>query len=103
MDNIRINYETVSSVIGSLKQAVAGSQSELEGLYETAATAIEEYKGEEAEALREVLRAEKELMEEACTFLQKFAESIQFVTDELNTLDNSGASHMAGLKRGYLK
>ncbi len=27
MDNIRINYETVSSVIGSLKQAVAGSQS----------------------------------------------------------------------------
>lgn len=103
MDNIRINYETVSSVIGNLKQAVAGSQSELEGLYETAAAAIEEYKGEEAEALREVLRAEKELMEEACTFLQKFAESIRFVTDELNTLDHSGASYMAGLERGYLK
>lgn len=103
MDNIRINYDTVSSVIGNLKQTITSSQSELESLYERAAAAIEEYKGEEAEALREVLRAEKELMEETCAFLQKFSESIQFVTDELNTLDNSGASFMTGLERGYLK
>ena len=102
MPNINIDYEAVRGKLTELKNKVSTTeQAELENYYGEAANAIEEYKGEQAESLRELGQSEKELMLELCEFLQKFEDSIQFISDELQNLDETGAAHIAAQERGY--
>lgn len=103
MADIRIDYEAVSSVIKELKSGIDGSREELNSTYDRAICSIEEYSGKEADALRKLQIAERDLMRELSVFLQSFADSIQFVTNELANMDGTGAAHMASQPRGYTR
>ncbi len=103
MPNVKISYETVSAKVSELKNAIMSSQSGLEALYTEAMASIEQYSGEEADALRELQDTEKALMLEVCDFLQKFVDSIQFVSNELQELDVTGAAHMQSEPARYKK
>ena len=101
MSDIKIDYEAVSSVIGELRSELANSQGDLNSAYDRAISSIEEYSGKEAEALRQLQNAERQLMRELSSFLLNFANSIQFVTNELANMDGTGAVHMSSQPRGY--
>lgn len=101
MPNISIDYEAVKERIDALKTEILIEQLEMESLYEDVAQTIEEYEGEQAEALREMAQAEKIMMLEVCDFIQKFEDSIQFIVNEMQHLDETGAGCIASQERGY--
>jgi len=87
---IEINYAAVASSVAKIKSTVG--ESHVISAYERAISGFSESKGEQAEALKELLKAEKELAVQLNKTLLKFANSIQSAADELKTVDNKGAN-----------
>lgn len=96
MNRIEINYETIDGIISELVSALNSNQSEIASAYSSLAGSFLESAGEEADALRCLQKAERNLMKEMNGVLIKFGESIRFAADEFKNMDRTGAAVMTG-------
>ncbi|MCP1103069.1 uncharacterized protein YukE [Aequitasia blattaphilus] len=94
MGNLNVNYEEIEAVISSLRASLASEQSEINGIYNQLIGYFSISRGEEADALKELQRAEKRMMTEVATFLQRFSTSVLFASNEFKKFDASGAKSM---------
>lgn len=93
MSVLRINYEEVSSVLSGLDNTLKDTG--IEEAYSQLISGFEESSGEEADALRELLRAEQKMTKELDNTLRQFTSSIRFAVNEFKQLDSKGAAAVA--------
>ena len=84
MSNIYVNYEEVGRVIGNLQGQLKAYEMDLNG---DTLEKLENSSGETAEALRNLQKVEKELMNEVAKTLSVLAGKIRSATNELKNLD----------------
>lgn len=94
MNDIELNYEEIERVISELITTITNQQAMASDSYALLANSFLDSSGEEADALRSLQKAEKELLEELVLVLTKFGNSISFAANEFRTLDQTGASKM---------
>lgn len=92
--NININVESVEAIIGDTISSIDGVQGDINHTYSDLTNLLTEASGDEADALREQLLAEKALATALCNTLKKFSDSIRFAASEFTELDTTGASQM---------
>jgi ElaB/YqjD/DUF883 family membrane-anchored ribosome-binding protein len=93
MNSLHIDYTKVESVISEINTLL--STSEIESAYTQLISQFADSSGEEADALRSLLKAEKGLLNEVKDMLSQFTESVQFAVSEFENLDNKGATAVA--------
>lgn len=86
---LKINYEYISSEVKSIQQKIATSNVTED--YTSLASGFTESKGKQAEALRDLLKAEKKLSKQIDKTFERFAKKIDFVANEFKRLDQSMA------------
>lgn len=91
MNHIELNYDEIASVVSELATALNSDVEDINSIYSQLVGNFTESTGEEADALRELQKAEKNLLETVKETLTKFGESIQFAADEFKTRDSTGA------------
>lgn len=96
MSHIELNYEEIESVISELISSLNCDLEDINSIYSRLAGSFIESAGEEADALRELQKAEKNLMETTKETLTKFGESIKFAAGEFKSMDSTGAAVMGG-------
>ena len=96
MSNIRIDYGEVGNVISLLQQALSDNQTKINNDYSSLVNAFLESSGEEADAIRELQKAEQEVLTGVLNMLSQFAQSIQFAVDEFKNVDTTVAKVMEG-------
>ena len=94
MSSLTIDYSRVKTVLSGLQTTLKNNN--IEGAYSSLIGRFEESSGEEAEALRELLKAEKKLVSEVDQTLSQLAKSIQFAVNEFKQLDIKGATSVSG-------
>lgn len=92
--NMKLDLAALSEVISSTLSVISDLQGEAESVYCDMASAFSESSGDEADALREQLEAEKYVVGELAETLGKFVSSIRFAADELANMDTTGAQYM---------
>lgn len=92
MGSLKIDYDAVESTINSIKSTV--SDSNLISDYDSLLSGFTESKGDQATALRALLRAEKALAAKLNVTIIKFADSIQSSVNEFKKLDKTGSNTM---------
>ncbi len=98
MSYIEINYEETSQAISKIIGELEAAKTEIGGHYSSLAGRFAESSGAEADALRSLQDAEKELMNELIQVLEKLGNSIQLAAGEFRTMDQSIASGMTQRK-----
>lgn len=94
-NNINVSYEQIEAVVGNIQSKLTQKQSDVDSAYASALSVMQEFKGEEADALRSLHEAEKSLMQQINGTLGKLAESVRFAGSQFQNLDSTGAKHMS--------
>jgi len=89
MGSLKIDYSAVESTVNSIKSTVSGSN--VVSDYDSLLSGFTESKGDQAKALRSLLRAEKAMAKQLNTTLIKFAGSIQSAVSEFKNMDTRGS------------
>ena len=89
MGSLKIDYSAVESTVNSIKSTVSGSN--IVSDYDSLLSGFTESKGDQAKAMRSLLKAEKALAKQLNTTLTKFADNIQSAVNEFKNMDVRGS------------
>jgi hypothetical protein len=87
---LKIDYEYIATIVQAIHNDI--NSSNVTADYTSLLSAFTESKGEQIEACRDLLRAERTLSEQIDSTFGKFANKIQVVADEFKQLDQSMAN-----------
>ena len=89
---LKIDYEVVEGTVRSVSNMI--NNSNVTEDYTALVSGFTESKGDQAEAIKDLLRAEGELTRQLNTTLGKFANKIKMASDEFKRLDQSMAGQV---------
>lgn len=92
MGSLKIDYDAVESTVTGIKSTVSGSS--LIADYESLLSGFTESKGDQAKAVRSLLKTEKAMVKQLNTTLTKFADNIQSAVNEFKKMDTQGSNAM---------
>jgi len=95
---LNIDYDTVKKTVEGIKSTVSGSS--LVSDYDSLLSGFTESKGDQARAVRSLLRTEKAMVKQLNTILTRFADNIQAAVNEFEKMDTQGSN---AIKQGGTK
>lgn len=91
-DSINIDYAAVEAAISNISALVDSNGFEAE--YDALLSNFSESKGDQAEAGKELINAEKKMVREVNEALKQFLNSIQMAAKKFSTMDEQEAKDM---------
>jgi uncharacterized protein YukE len=92
MSVLLIDYSSVASSVSEIKGTI--NNSGIVGEYDTLLSAFTESKGDEAKAIKALVKADKAMVEELNDTLNKILDSILTAAEEFSQLDTQNANHI---------
>lgn len=93
--SLDIDYEKVESTVSSIKTTVDNGSIISE--YDTLISGLSESKGEEAKAIKSMLKKEKKLAEQLNSALSGIADSVQGAVNEFTRIDKEQKGKMGNI------
>lgn len=98
MSKLSIDYDVVAAQVAKLKTTISSDNEDIISSYTKLESLFSESEGDEAEALRDLAKAEKTLVGEITNLLDQFTDSIKFASDEFRKYDIHHANKLKFVK-----